>query len=77
MNKFGAKQVSGSGNWGRGKRGENEPGKTCNGIAVALNFSISFNLESTALMPQQHTQEIFKVLLECCGLVSGGACCPG
>lgn len=52
----------------RGKRSENEPGKTCNGIAVALNFSISFNLESTMSMPPQHTHThthdgyIFKVV---------------
>lgn len=69
MNKFGVKQVRG---WaGLGKRGENEPGKTCNGIAVALNFSISFNLESTKLMPPQNTQENLKVF-ECCGLLGHG-----
>jgi len=38
------------------KRGENEPGKR-NGIAVALNFSISFNLHQAH---RRRTQEIFE-----------------
>jgi len=38
------------------KRGENEPGKR-NGIAVALNFSISFNLHEAH---RRRTQEIFE-----------------
>lgn len=48
--------------WGGGgarakpKRGENEPGKR-NGIAVALNFSISFNLHEAH---RRRTQEIFE-----------------
>lgn len=38
------------------KRGENEPRKR-NGIAVALNFSISFNLHEAH---RRRTQEIFE-----------------
>jgi len=61
---------------GRGKLGENEPGKSCNGIAVALNFSISFNLQSTTMMPPQPTLDILYFSSGCglwrCLKIAGG-----